>query len=145
MEVSKCWKMVEFQIIWIKIRNCKTLYETQTANRLKEIIQFSLCLLWDFSFWGVFFRAFKSVFFSIFWRRPTMVAEIFSQSPPPPLSRPQPPWKSSVRSYIKSLRNICYNRNTLLRHSTWWEHDKLINQSEYVIGSGRKQPPVFYK
>ena len=37
-----------------------------------------------------------------------------------------------------------HTKNTRLRDSTWWERDKLINQSKYIIGSGRKQPTVFY-
>ena len=40
MEVSKCWKIVEFPKISIKIKNCKTFYEAKTASRLKEIIHF---------------------------------------------------------------------------------------------------------
>ena len=39
MEVSKCWKIVEFPKIPIKMKNCKTFHEVQTASRLKEIIQ----------------------------------------------------------------------------------------------------------
>ena len=39
MEVWKCWKIVEFPKISIKIKNCKTFYEVQTARRVKEIIQ----------------------------------------------------------------------------------------------------------
>ena len=39
MEVSKCQKIVEFPKVSIKIRNCKTFYEAQTASRLKEVIQ----------------------------------------------------------------------------------------------------------
>ena len=40
MEVSKWWKIAEIPKISIKIKNFKTLYETQRAGRLKEIIQF---------------------------------------------------------------------------------------------------------
>ena len=39
MEVSECWKIVKFQNISIKIKNCKTFYEVQTASRLKEITE----------------------------------------------------------------------------------------------------------
>ena len=39
MKVSKYWKIAEFQKISIKMKNCKTFYETQTASCLKEIIQ----------------------------------------------------------------------------------------------------------
>ena len=39
MEVSKCRKIVEFPKVSIKLKNCKTFYEAQTASRLKEIIQ----------------------------------------------------------------------------------------------------------
>ena len=39
MKVLKYWKIVEFQKISIKVKNCKTFYETQTASPLKEIIQ----------------------------------------------------------------------------------------------------------
>ena len=34
---SNCWKIVEFLRISIKIKNYKTFYEAQTANRLKKI------------------------------------------------------------------------------------------------------------
>ena len=33
MEVSKCWKIVEFPGISIKRENCKTFYEVQTVGR----------------------------------------------------------------------------------------------------------------
>ena len=36
---SKCWKIVEFPKISIKMKNCKTFYGVQTMNHLKEIIQ----------------------------------------------------------------------------------------------------------
>ena len=39
IDVSKYWKIVEFRKTSIKMKNCKTFYETQTASRLKEIIQ----------------------------------------------------------------------------------------------------------
>ena len=39
MKISKYWKIVEFRKISIKMKNCKTFYETETANRLQEIIQ----------------------------------------------------------------------------------------------------------
>ena len=39
MEVLKCWIMLEFQNISIKMKNCKSFYEVQTASCLKEIIQ----------------------------------------------------------------------------------------------------------
>ena len=39
MEVSKCWKTVEFPKILIKMKNFKRLYEAQTVNRLNEIIE----------------------------------------------------------------------------------------------------------
>ena len=45
---------------------------------------------------------------------------------------------------VYSWLEICYNSNTYLRHSTWWERDELIYHSKYIIGTGRKQPPVFY-
>ena len=40
MEVSTCWKIVEFQKLSIKMKNCKTFYEARTASCLKKIIQF---------------------------------------------------------------------------------------------------------
>ena len=40
---------------------------------------------------------------------------------------------------VCSQLQICYNRNTLLRHSIWWERNELINQSKDIIGSGWKQ------
>ena len=39
MEVLKCWKIVEFLKISIKIKTFKTFYEDQTVSRLKDIIQ----------------------------------------------------------------------------------------------------------
>ena len=39
MEVSKCWRVVEFPKISIKMKNWKIFYETQRASRLKEIIK----------------------------------------------------------------------------------------------------------
>ena len=39
MEVSKCWRGVKFQKNSIKMKNCKTLYEAETASRFKEPIQ----------------------------------------------------------------------------------------------------------
>ena len=39
MEVSKCWKTVQFPRISVKMKNFKTFPEAQTASRLKEIIQ----------------------------------------------------------------------------------------------------------
>ena len=39
MEVSKCWRVVEFPKISIKMKNCKIFYEAQRANRLKEVIK----------------------------------------------------------------------------------------------------------
>ena len=37
LEVSKCWKVVEFPKISIKMKNCKTFYKA--ASHLKGIIQ----------------------------------------------------------------------------------------------------------
>ena len=37
-EVTKCWKIIEFTKISIKMKNCKTFYEAQTASHLQEII-----------------------------------------------------------------------------------------------------------
>ena len=39
MEVSKCWNIVEFLKILIKIINFKTFYEVQLVSHLKEIVQ----------------------------------------------------------------------------------------------------------
>ena len=39
MEVSKCWKIVVFQEVSLKMKNCKTFHEAQTASCLKGIIQ----------------------------------------------------------------------------------------------------------
>ena len=39
LEVSKCWNMIEFPKVSIKMKNFKTSYEAQTASRLKEIIK----------------------------------------------------------------------------------------------------------
>ena len=43
-------------------------------------------------------------------------------------------WFISVYSQLQ----ICYNRNTRLRHGTWWERDKFINHSKYMKVSGWK-------
>ena len=39
MEVSKYWKKVEFTKISIKMKNCKTFYETQKTRGINEITQ----------------------------------------------------------------------------------------------------------
>ena len=39
MEVSKCWKIVEFTKISIKMKNCNTFYEVKKTSHLDEIIQ----------------------------------------------------------------------------------------------------------
>ena len=39
---------------------------------------------------------------------------------------------------------ICFNRNTRLQHSAWWDCDEFINHLKYIVEPGRKQPPVFY-
>ena len=56
------------------------------------------------------------------------------------------PYAVNIFSFISVylLLNICYNRNTRLRHSTWWEPGVFSTQSKYTIVSGRKEPPVFY-
>ena len=38
-EVSKCWKIVEFTKISVKMKNCKTFYKAQKSSRLNKIIQ----------------------------------------------------------------------------------------------------------
>ena len=38
-ELLKCWKRVECPKISIKMKNCKTFCEAQTASRLMEIVQ----------------------------------------------------------------------------------------------------------
>ena len=37
--ISKCWKIVEFPKISIKMKNCKTFCEAETTSRLNEIIK----------------------------------------------------------------------------------------------------------
>ena len=39
VEVSKCWKIVEFPKMSVEMKNFKTFYEAHTASRLKEISQ----------------------------------------------------------------------------------------------------------
>ena len=39
MEVSECWKIVEFTNISIKMKNCNLFYEVQKLSRLNKIIQ----------------------------------------------------------------------------------------------------------
>ena len=43
---------------------------------------------------------------------------------------------------VCSKLRLCYDRNTRLRQSTWWERHEPINHSEYIIGFRSK---VFYK
>ena len=38
MELSKCWKIVEFPKISTKIKKIKIFYEAQTASRLKKLL-----------------------------------------------------------------------------------------------------------
>ena len=42
MKVSKCLNIDEFPKISIKMKNCKTFYETQTVSRLKENFYFCI-------------------------------------------------------------------------------------------------------
>ena len=74
MEVSKCWKIVEFLKISIKKKNCKTLSETQTAMHLHEIIQPSpnpspsdktLLRLWHKSFLTEIYRNIQTFAFKV--------------------------------------------------------------------------------
>ena len=37
--ISKCWKIVEFPKISIKMKNCKTFCKAETTSRLNEIIK----------------------------------------------------------------------------------------------------------
>ena len=41
MKVLKYWNIVEFRKISVKMKNCKTFYETQTASSLQEMIHSS--------------------------------------------------------------------------------------------------------
>ena len=74
MEVSKCSKIVEFPKIFIKMKNCKTFYEAQTASHLKEIIRLSpnlpapdkiLLLLWNKNFLTEIYRNIQTFAFKM--------------------------------------------------------------------------------
>ena len=74
MEVPKCSKIVEFPKIFIKMKNCKTFYEAQTASHLKEIIQLSpnlpapdkiLLLLWNKNFLTEIYRNIQTFAFKV--------------------------------------------------------------------------------
>ena len=90
MEVSKCLKMLEFQKNSIKMKNCKTFYETQTASYLKEIIQppqptlpsdkILLC------FWKILIRRYTEIYRhllskcfnnAVLWRQEMMLPKCF--------------------------------------------------------------------
>ena len=74
MEVPKCSKIVEFPKIFIKMKNCKTFYEAQTASHLKEIIRLSpnlptpdkiLLLLWNKNFLTEIYRNIQTFAFKV--------------------------------------------------------------------------------
>ena len=72
MEVSKCWKIVEFSEISIKMKNCKTFYEAQKVSHLKEIIQPSpnppptIYCLWNKHFFTEIYRNMQTFAFKVF-------------------------------------------------------------------------------
>ena len=85
-------KIVEFLKISIKIKNCKIFNKTQTVNRLKKFVQFThppphqieIC--------------------SIFRRRPTMFADIFTQPYPRSPHHKKPPTVLIHKTILTILR-----------------------------------------
>ena len=37
--LSKCWKIVDFLKVSVKLKNCKAFYKAQAGSRVKEVIQ----------------------------------------------------------------------------------------------------------
>ena len=95
MEVSKCWKIVEFSKISVKMKNCKTFYKTQTASRLQEIIQSSpnpspsdkmLLCLWKKKFLTEICRNIQTFAFKVLqkcssWASRNGVVQMFALAP----------------------------------------------------------------
>ena len=77
MEASKCWIIVEFPKLSIKIKNFKTFYEAQAVRRLKEVIQLlseihRIIQIFSFPvFWKCSSRAFRNGAVQIFFLIPT--------------------------------------------------------------------------
>ena len=73
MEASKCWNIVEFPKLSIKIKNFKTFYEAQAVRRLKEVIQLlseihRIIQIFSFPvFWKCSSRAFRNGAVQIFF------------------------------------------------------------------------------
>ena len=77
MEASKCWNIVEFPKLSIKINFFKTFYEAQAVRRLKEVIQLlseihRIIQIFSFPvFWKCSSRAFRNGAVQIFFLIPT--------------------------------------------------------------------------
>ena len=64
--VSKCWQIVKFPKISIKMKNCKTFYETQTAATLRKLFRLPANPPHQIKSYYVFGT-------NIFWRRYTEI------------------------------------------------------------------------
>ena len=91
INVSRCWKINEFPKLPIKRNNSKAFCETQTASRLKEVIQQikpdkSLLLLWNKNFLrkiygNILIIAFKVLQECISWASRNDAAPVFFLTP----------------------------------------------------------------
>ena len=130
MEVSKCWKIVEFSKISVKMKNCKTFYKTQTASRLQEIIQSSpnpspsdkmLLCLWKKKFLTEICRNIQTFAFKLLqkcssWVSRDRAVQMFSLIP----SRDM-----SAGKFLKSERFSAVLREYIIFNVKWVEVRKI--------------------
>ena len=129
MEVPKCSKIVEFPKIFIKMKNCKTFYEAQTASHLKEIIQLSpnlpapdkiLLLLWNKNFLTEIYRNIQTFAFKVLqecssWASRNGAVQIFFLTP----NR-----KMLARKFVKSETFLAMLREHIIFSVNWVEFRK---------------------
>ena len=115
MEVSNCWKKVEFPKIPVKMKNCKTFYKTQTARRLKEIIY----LFGTKLFWGKYtelYRHLLSKYFEngVFERQEMLQCKCFF-------------WHQTERCLLENLseRLLAVLREHMIFNVKWVEVPKI--------------------
>ena len=132
MEVPKCSKIVEFPKIFIKMKNCKTFYEAQTASHLKEIIQLSpnlpapdkiLLLLWNKNFLTEIYRNIQTFAFKVLqkcssWASRNITVQLFSLTP----SR-----NMSARQSLKLEKFLAVFREHIICNVKWVEVRKMSN------------------
>ena len=130
MEVPKCSKIVEFPKIFIKMKNCKTFYEAQTASHLKEIIQLSpnlpapdkiLLLLWNKNFLTEIYRNIQTFAFKVLqecssWASRNDAVQMFFLTP----NR-----KMLAEKFVKWERLLAGLRQRIIFNVKWVETRKM--------------------